>query len=331
MKKEKQKKEKQEKKELEKEPRAKKPKKKRRGPSLSTIILVTILLAGLGIMLYPSVSDWWNSMHATQAIAGYVTAVEDLSSQEREDMLEAARAYNARLENGVDYMLTEEELEEYEKLLNIAGTGIMGYVQIPSIHVNLPVYHGTDEAVLQIAAGHIAGSSLPTGGAGTHAVISGHRGLPSARLFTDLDRLVEGDIFMVTVLDRVCTYQIDQIHIVFPEEIADLAIEEGKDYMTLVTCTPYGINTHRMLIRGHRIGTPESGGSVIVTAEAVRVAPVIVFFGIAVPLLFVTAAVSLAVSNARGRKKSHEQILQEMEQAVALGGEKDEKNHEDNS
>ena len=229
------------------------------------------------------------------------------------------------------FKLDEEAYARYESVLDITGTGIMGYVQIPSIHVNLPVYHGTDEAVLQIAAGHIAGSSLPTGGAGTHAVISGHRGLPSARLFTDLDRLVEGDIFMVTVLDRVCTYQIDQIHIVFPEEIADLAIEEGKDYMTLVTCTPYGINTHRMLIRGHRIGTPESGGSVIVTAEAVRVAPVIVFFGIAVPLLFVTAAVSLAVSNARGRKKSHEQILQEMEQAVALGGEKDEKNHEDNS
>ena len=298
---------------------------------LPTIILCIILLAGVCIMAYPTVSDLWNARHATRSIASYIEQVDNTSQAMKEELLQEADAYNRTLDLGVHFKLDEEAYARYESVLDITGTGIMGYVQIPSIHVNLPVYHGTDEAVLQIAAGHIAGSSLPTGGAGTHAVISGHRGLPSARLFTDLDRLVEGDIFMVTVLDRVCTYQIDQIHIVFPEEIADLAIEEGKDYMTLVTCTPYGINTHRMLIRGHRIGTPESGGSVIVTAEAVRVAPVIVFFGIAVPLLFVTAAVSLAVSNARGRKKSHEQILQEMEQAVALGGEKDEKNHEDNS
>ena len=298
---------------------------------LPTIILCIILLAGVCIMAYPTVSDLWNARHATRSIASYIEQVDNTSQAMKEELLQEADDYNRTLDLGVHFKLDEEAYARYESVLDITVTGIMGYVQIPSIHVNLPVYHGTDEAVLQIAAGHIAGSSLPTGGAGTHAVISGHRGLPSARLFTDLDRLVEGDIFMVTVLDRVCTYQIDQIHIVFPEEIADLAIEEGKDYMTLVTCTPYGINTHRMLIRGHRIGTPESGGSVIVTAEAVRVAPVIVFFGIAVPLLFVTAAVSLAVSNARGRKKSHEQILQEMEQAVALGGEKDEKNHEDNS
>ncbi len=298
---------------------------------LPTIILCIILLAGVCIMAYPTVSDLWNARHATRSIASYIEQVDNTSQAMKEELLQEADDYNRTLDLGVHFKLDEEAYARYESVLDITGTGIMGYVQIPSIHVNLPVYHGTDEAVLQIAAGHIAGSSLPTGGAGTHAVISGHRGLPSARLFTDLDRLVEGDIFMVTVLDRVCTYQIDQIHIVFPEEIADLAIEEGKDYMTLVTCTPYGINTHRMLIRGHRIGTPESGGSVIVTAEAVRVAPVIVFFGIAVPLLFVTAAVSLAVSNARGRKKSHEQILQEMEQDVALGGEKDEKNHEDNS
>ena len=298
---------------------------------LPTIILCIILLAGVCIMAYPTVSDLWNARHATRSIASYIEQVDNTSQAMKEELLQEADDYNRTLDLGVHFKLDEEAYARYESVLDITGTGIMGYVQIPSIHVNLPVYHGTDEAVLQIAAGHIAGSSLPAGGAGTHAVISGHRGLPSARLFTDLDRLVEGDIFMVTVLDRVCTYQIDQIHIVFPEEIADLAIEEGKDYMTLVTCTPYGINTHRMLIRGHRIGTPVSVASVIVTAEAVRVAPVIVFFGIAVPLLFVTAAVSLAVSNARGRKKSHEQILQEMEQAVALGGEKDEKNHEDNS
>ena len=298
---------------------------------LPTIILCIILLAGVCIMAYPTVSDLWNARHATRSIASYIEQVDNTSQAMKEELLQEADDYNRTLDLGVHFKLDEEAYARYESVLDITGTGIMGYVQIPSIHVNLPVYHVTEESVLQVAVGHIAGSSLPVGGEGSHCVVSGHRGLPTARLFTDLDRLVEGDIFMVTVLDRVCTYQIDQIHIVFPEEIADLAIEEGKDYMTLVTCTPYGINTHRMLIRGHRIGTPESGGSVIVTAEAVRVAPVIVFFGIAVPLLFVTAAVSLAVSNARGRKKSHEQILQEMEQAVALGGEKDEKNHEDNS
>jgi len=303
----------------------------KKASKLPTIILCVILLAGVGIMSYPTISDLWNERHASRSIASYIEQVDNTSQAVKEELLREADDYNRALDLGVHFKLDEEAYAHYESVLDITGTGIMGYIQIPSIHVNLPVYHGTDEAVLQIAAGHLAGSSLPTGGQRTHAVISGHRGLPSAKLFTDLDRLVEGDIFMVTVLDRVCTYQIDQIHVVLPEEIADLAIEEGKDYMTLVTCTPYGINTHRMLIRGHRIGTLESDGSAVVAAEAVRIAPVVVFFGVAVPLLFITTAISLAVSNARGRKKSHEQILQEMEQDVALGGEKDEKNHKDNS
>lgn len=310
MKKEKQKKEKQEKKELEKEPRAKKPKKKRRGPSLSTIILVTILLAGLGIMLYPSVSDWWNSMHATQAIAGYVTAVEDLSSQEREDMLEAARAYNARLENGVDYMLTEEELEEYEKLLNIAGTGIMGYVQISAIGVNLPIYHCVDESILQIAIGHVPGSSLPVGGERTHAVLSGHRGLPSARLFTDLDQMVEGDTFTINIMDETITYMVDQIRIVLPEEVDDLAIQPGRDYCTLVTCTPYGINTHRMLVRGKRI--ENIAGEVVVVSEAVRIPNYVVIPAIGIPLLFLSLFSMLIYYRVRKPVKSKAEILEEL-------------------
>ena len=169
--------------------------KQRRGPSISTIVLVLILLAGIGIFLYPSISDWWNSMHATRAISNYVTAVEDMSAQEREDMLKAAWIYNDKLPNGVNFNLTEEEYAEYESLLNIGGTGIMGYVQISAIGVNLPVYHSVDEGVLQIAVGHIPGSSLPVGGEGTHCVLSGHRGLPSAKLFSDLDQMVEGDTF----------------------------------------------------------------------------------------------------------------------------------------
>ena len=305
--------------------------KKKKKSKLPTIILSVILLAGVGIMSYPTISDLWNERHATRSIASYIEQVDNTSQAVKEELLREADEYNSSLDLGVHFKLDEEAYARYESLLDVTGTGIMGYVQIPSINVNLPIYHGTDEAVLQIAAGHLAGSSFPTGGERTHAVISGHRGLPSAKLFTDLDRLVEGDIFMVTVLDRTCTYQIDQIHIVLPEEIADLAIEEGKDYMTLITCTPYGINTHRMLIRGHRIGNLESGGSVVVSREAVRVAPVIVFFATAVPLLILTTGASLAVSNARGRKKSQEQILQEMEQAAALGGEKNEKNHKKNS
>ena len=187
------------------------PKRRRRGPSLSTVILVVILLAGVCILLYPSVSDWWNSMHATRAIAGYVTAVEDLSGEEKERMLEAARRYNAALTDGVDYDLTEEEYAEYLSLLDIGGTGIMGYVQISAIGVNLPVYHSVDEAVLQIAVGHIPGSSLPVGGERSHSVLSGHRGLPSAKLFSDLDQMQEGDVFTLNVMDQTITYMVDQI------------------------------------------------------------------------------------------------------------------------
>lgn len=285
-------------------------KRKRRGPSLSTIILVTILLAGLGIMLYPSISDWWNSMHATQAIAGYVTAVEDLSSEERDEMLEAARAYNARLQNGVDYMLTEEELEEYKNLLNIAGTGIMGYVQISAIGVNLPIYHSVDESILQVAIGHVPGSSLPVGGERTHAVLSGHRGLPSARLFTDLDQMVEGDTFTINIMDTTITYMVDQIRIVLPEEVDDLAIQAGRDYCTLVTCTPYGVNTHRMLVRGKRI--ENIAGEVVVVSEAMRIPNYVVIPAIGIPMLFISLFSMLIYYRVRRPAKSKAEILEEL-------------------
>ena len=238
---------------MKKEEQVEKKGKERKGPSISTIILVIILLLGVGIFLYPSVSDWWNSMHATRAISGYVTAVEDMSAQKREDMLKAARIYNDMLASGVDFNLTEEEYAEYESLLDIGGTGIMGYVQISAIGVNLPIYHSVDESVLQIAVGHIPGSSLPIGGDRTHCVLSGHRGLPSAKLFSDLDQMVEGDTFTLNIMDQTITYMVDQIRIVLPEETDELAIRDGKDYCTLVTCTPYGVNTHRMLVRGKRI------------------------------------------------------------------------------
>ncbi len=290
--------------------RDKKQKKQRRGPSISTIVLVIILLVGVGILLYPSVSDWWNSMHATRAIASYVTAVEDLSGQEREAMLEAAREYNSRLANGVNFTLTDEQRAEYDSLLDITGTGIMGYVQITSIGVNLPVYHSVDEAVLQIAVGHIPGSSLPVGGERTHAILSGHRGLPSAKLFSDLDQMVEGDTFTLNIMDQTITYMVDQIRIVLPEETDELAITDGKDYCTLVTCTPYGINTHRMLVRGKRIDNII--GEVVVVSEAVRIPNYIVAPAICIPLLFIILLIMLIYYRRLGPRKTEAELLDEM-------------------
>ncbi len=284
--------------------------KKKRGPSISTIILIVILLAGVGIILYPSVSDWWNSMHATQAIAGYVTAVEDMSARDREEILEAARKYNASLEDGVNFVLSDEAYAEYEKLLDITGTGVMGYVQISSIGVNLPIYHSVEESVLQIAVGHIPGSSLPVGGERTHSILSGHRGLPSAKLFSDLDQMVEGDTFTINIMDQTITYMVDQIRIVLPEETGDLAIEPGRDYCTLVTCTPYGVNTHRMLVRGKRI--ENIAGEVVVVAEAVRIPNYMVIPAVGIPLLFVTLIITLTVSSVKGRRMTRKEILDEL-------------------
>lgn len=285
-------------------------KKKKKRVSFSTILLVVIMLAGLGVFLYPSISDWWNSMHATQAIAGYVDAVKDLSKKEKANMLKAAKKYNDSRPNGVNFNLSEAELAEYNKLLDITGTGIMGYIQIPSIGVNLPIYHTVDEGILQIAVGHIPGSSFPIGGKRTHAVLSGHRGLPSAKLFSDLDQLKEGDIFTVTVLDRVVTYQADQIRIVLPEETDELAIVDGKDYCTLSTCTPYGVNTHRILLRGHRI--KNINGDIAITSEATRIPNYIVIPAVGIPILFLMLVIMLIYYRRRGPRRTDQELLDEI-------------------
>ena len=253
--------------------------------SRSTLILILVFLAGLSLLLYPSVSNYWNSFHATRAIASYTEAVDDLDSETRDQLWNAAQRYNQTLSRTADrYHMTDQQRAEYEATLDITGTGIMGTIEIPSIKVSLPIYHGVDESVLQIAAGHIEGSSLPVGGPGTHCVLSGHRGLPSAKLFTNLDELVEGDLFMLRVLDQVLTYEVDQILIVEPQDVSALEIEEGKDYCTLVTCTPYGINTHRLLVRGHRTENldPEF---IRVAAEALPIDPVLVAPLVAAPIL----------------------------------------------
>ena len=254
----------------------------------SNIILIVVFFVGLSVLLYPTVSDYWNSLHQSRAIATYSDAVEEMDTSDYERMWAEADAYNEKLyESGHGLGLAEDEKEEYESILDVSGTGIMSYIEIPSIKCSLPIYHGTDEAVLQIAVGHIEGSSLPVGGVNTHCVLSGHRGLPSAKLFSDLDKLEEGDLFMIRTLDQTLTYEVDQIRIVLPEEIDDLKIVEGEDLCTLVTCTPYGINTHRLLVRGHRVANQEDAENIRVTAEAMQVDTRIVAAFVAVPILLV--------------------------------------------
>ena len=221
---------------------------------ISTIILILVFLVGLSLLLYPTVSNYWNALHQSQAIVEYSQEVEKMDQELYEKLWSEAIQYNKTLTNHPNrFEMTEEEKQKYDKLLNVSGNGIMGYIEIPAIDCFLPIYHGTNEAVLQTSIGHLEGSSLPTGGAGTHCVVSGHRGLPSARLFTDLDKLKEGDRFVLKVLDRTLTYEVDQILTVDPYDLEALAIDPQQDYCTLVTCTPYGINTHRLLVRGRRV------------------------------------------------------------------------------
>ena len=262
--------------------------KKKKADNFINIILVLVLFVGLSLLLYPTVSDYWNSFHQTRAITTSAEEVADLNEEEYERLWNVAQDYNRALaQRGTHFVLTDEQIEEYEQMLDVSGLGVMGYIEIPEIRCSLPIYHGTDEAVLQIAIGHLEWSSLPVGGENSHCVLSGHRGLPSAKLFTNLDQIKEGDIFMLRVLDEVLTYEVDQIRIVEPQEVDDLQIENGKDYCTLVTCTPYGINTHRLLVRGHRIENIEDSDSIHVTADAIQIEPLLVAPIVAIPILLI--------------------------------------------
>lgn len=254
---------------------------------IPTILLFLVFATGLCLLLYPTVSDYWNSFHQSRAIASYAEHVAEIDDTEYRRLWDEAVAYNEKLyaKTGSRFALSDEEKEEYEKVLDVSGTGIMGYVEVPSINVSLPIYHGTSEAVLQVAIGHLEGSSLPVGGKNTHTVISGHRGLPSAKLFTDLDRVVVGDLFILRTLDEILTYEVDQIHIVLPTELQDLEIEDGKDYCTLITCTPYGVNSHRMLVRGHRVDNLEEVREIRVSADALLIDPMLVAPVVAIPVL----------------------------------------------
>lgn len=270
------------------------PTMKRKANHITTIVLVLILLVGLSLLLYPSVSDYWNSFHSSRAISAYAEDVANLDEAQYEEMWSAARAYNRALaERSTNFALSDAQKEEYEKLLDISGVGIMGYLEIPELNMSLPIYHGTEESVLQIAAGHLEWSSLPVGGESSHCVISGHRGLPSAKLFTDLDKLQEGDVFVLRVLDEVLTYEVDQIRVVEPSQVSDLEIVEGSDLCTLVTCTPYGINTHRLLVRGHRIENIQESQTIRVTSDAMQIEPLIVAPIVATPVLLLLLLVLL--------------------------------------
>ena len=260
------------------------------------IILCLVILIGIGLLSYPTVSDWWNSFHQTRAVASYAAAVSQMKTEDYDRLFAEADDYNRKLAGtGMKWSMTDEEIQEYNNVLDISDNGIMGYIDIPRIRQTLPIYHGTDDAVLQFAIGHLAGTSLPVGGDSTHCVVSGHRGLPSARLFTDLDRLIVGDIWTMTVLNRTVTYEVDQIRIVEPEDLSELQIVQGSDYCTLLTCTPYGINTHRLLVRGHRI--PNLDGDANVTADAMQVDQTLVAMVVAVIILLILVIILLTVSS----------------------------------
>ena len=271
---------------------------KKKSHRVSNTILVLILLAGVAIAGYPMFSEYWNSMHQSRAIMGYAERVAELSNDEYVSVWEDALEYNRRLSSDPNpWAMTDEDIDEYERQLNVDGTGNMGFISIPKIDVNLPVYHGTSDAVLQTSIGHIDGTSLPAGSIhpdpdqydkveyASHSVLSGHRGLPSAKLFSDLDAMEVGDVFYLTILDQTLTYQVDKISVILPEDSSELSLFPGKDYCTLMTCTPYGINTHRLLVRGVRVENDKELLDVRVTADALKVEPLYVVPFIAAPVL----------------------------------------------
>ncbi len=274
---------------------------------LTTIILVAVFLVGLSVLLYPAISNFINEKNQSRAIESYSETATGMSDEEKEKFFAVAEDYNKRLFETPGGFFTPESISGYDDVLNLTGNGIMGYISIEKIRIDLPIYHGTEDTVLSVAAGHLEGSSLPVGGENTHCVISAHRGLPSAKLFTDLDRLDVGDIFTITVLDRLITYEIDQIRTVEPNEVGELQIVSDKDYCTLLTCTPYGINTHRLFVRGRRIENIEGKSVIFVTADAFRIETIIVAPAVAAPMLLI-----LLIRLMMPQKKSKKQIINEL-------------------
>ncbi len=278
-------------------------------------ILVFIFFIGLSVTLYPFVSNYWNSRTQSRAIASYSDTVSQMDETDFETMIEEANKYNKKLRKLSFPFMDYKRLGNYEEILDVDGTGIMGYINIPILGVELPIYHGTDAGVLQVAAGHLKGSSFPVGGIGTHAVISAHRGLPSAKLFTDLDELIKGDIFTITILNRTITYEVDQIRIVLPYEVDELQIDKDKDYCTLMTCTPYGINSHRMLVRGIRTKNVQASSTAYVPADATQINPTMVSIVLAIPMVFILLLI-LLIDQRRVRRKQERLAFEEAEEQI---------------
>jgi len=251
-----------------------------------TIILLISFFVGLSVLLYPTLSSYWNSKTQSQAIVDYESILKNYKPEDYSAIFEAADAYNAALAEVDDPFTNPDEVKGYWNTLDVSGTGMMGYITIPKISQELPVYHGTSNGVLSVAVGHLEGTSLPVGGKSTHSVVSAHRGLPTAVLFTHLDRMEIGDTFYFTILDRTITYEVDQIRIVEPNDTSLIQIVDGKDYCTLLTCTPYGINTPRLLVRGHQVDASQTR-SIYVANEAYRIEPLIVMPIVALPIILV--------------------------------------------
>lgn len=250
----------------------------------STLVLCLVFLIGVGLIAYPSVADYYNSWLQRNVISSYAEKVVHMDTDRYEEIREEAKEYNEEIAaHGFKWTMSDEDKEKYNSILDISDSSAMGYIEIPKINEKLVIYHGTDEAVLRTGVGHMEGTSLPIGGETSHCVLSGHRGLPSAKLFSNLDRLVEGDTFAINILDMTLTYEVDQIRIVNPDDLMEITLEEGKDYCTLVTCTPYGVNTHRLLVRGHRVENPD--GEANVAADAMQIEPIYIAPFVAVPIL----------------------------------------------
>lgn len=307
-------------------------KKKKKKVRLSNIILVVILLVGLSLLLYPSLSDYWNSFHQTRAIMHYMEDVSSMDTSEYDAIIASAHAYNDAIpKDTFRWFLPDEDLEKYNSELAFNSNGAMGFITIDKIHVSLPIFHGTSETVLQTSIGHIDWTSLPVGGESTHTVLSGHRGLPSAKLFSDLDKLTEGDVFQLSVLNETMTYQVDQIRVVEPTDLTDLQIVNGMDYCTLVTCTPYGINSHRLLVRGHRVANPQGDAKVVADAMQIETIYVVPFVG--VPILFLLLVMMLFTTGKKARHRdSYVEVTQwerELERDARREKEKDDDSPDD--
>lgn len=273
--------------------------------SLSIKIAFSVLFIAVLALLYPTVSDFWNSFHESRVVQSYQKTVRKLDNAAYQAELDRARTFNrGRIAQKPREDLTGEEKIAYESLLNVANNGVMGYIEIPLLQLSLPIYHGLDDSVLQRSVGHLVGSSLPVGGEGTHSVIGAHRGLPSAKLFTELDRMQVGDLFFLHILDETLTYKVDKISIITPDQWAPLAPVPEKDFCTLLTCTPYGINTHRLLVRGERIDNPVNSR---VVADALILESEKVALFLAIPVLCILFVLVL-----RPRKKTSHKSIRRM-------------------